>query len=80
MGLSVAKAKNIIKSVPITGLTPNSASAINGQLRRGDQVIMCGEKCLVGVTSVEAWNILQEAPTTVEVTVSRKKESLALNF
>lgn len=41
---------------------------------------MCGETCLVGVTSVEAWNILQEAPPAVEITVSRKKESLALNF
>lgn len=69
-----------LHNIYITVITPDSAAAKNGQLRRGDQIIMCGEKCLVGTTSVEAWHILKEAPKKVEITVSRKKESQKLNF
>ena len=46
------------------------------KLQRGDQLLSCGEACFVGSTSLEAWDILNRAPPTVEITVARKKESL----
>ena len=69
-----------LQNIYITGIVPDSAAAKNGQLMKGDQIIMCGEKCLIGTTSVEAWHILKEAPMKVEITVARKKESQTLNF
>lgn len=68
-----------LQNIYITGFKEGSPTD-NTQLRIGDQIIMCGKKCLIGVTNVEAWDILREAPLTVEVVVSRKKESLGLNF
>ena len=47
-----------------------------GKLQRGDQLLSCGEACFVGLTSLEAWDILNRAPPTVEIIVARKKESL----
>ena len=46
------------------------------KLQRGDQLLSCGEGCFVGLTSLEAWDILNRAPPTVEIVVARKKESL----
>jgi C-terminal processing protease CtpA/Prc len=37
---------------------------------------MCGEECLIGATSLEAWDILERAPPNVEIVVARKSESL----
>ena len=65
-----------LKNIYIASLKPRSAAFINGQLQRGDQIIMCGNECLVGVTSLEAWDILNKAPLIVEIVVARKKESI----
>lgn len=35
---------------------------------------MCGEECLVGVTSLEAWDILTKAPPIVEFVLTRRKD------
>ena len=65
-----------LKNIYIASLKPRSAAFINGQLQRGDQILMCGNECLVGVTSLEAWDILNKAPLIVEIVVARKKESI----
>ena len=39
---------------------------------------MCGDECLIGVTSLEAWDILTKAPLTVEFTLTRRKDIPAL--
>ena len=35
---------------------------------------MCGDDCLVGVTSVEAWDILTKVPLNIEFVLTRRKE------
>ena len=60
----------------IKSFQPGSESEKSGHLKRGDQLISCGEKMLIGVSSVEAWSILNEAPLTVKIVAARKNESL----
>ena len=63
-----------LQNVYISKLHPNSP-ADNGHLKVGDQLMMCGRECFVGVTSVEAWDILRRAPLTADIVVARKKEN-----
>lgn len=65
-----------LQNVYINKLHPLSPADSDGHLKVGDQVVMCGKECFVGVTSVEAWDILRRAPLTVDIVVARKKEAL----
>lgn len=62
------------KYIYINRLLPGSPAALCGQLQRGDRLILVGEERLVGMTGVEAWGILMEAPKVVEIVAIRKKE------
>ena len=64
-----------LQNVYISKLHPSSP-ADNSCLKVGDQLMMCGKECVVGVTGVEAWDILRRAPLTADVVVARKKENL----
>ena len=65
-----------LQYIYVKSLQPGSVSEASGLLKHGDQLISCGEAMLVGVTSVEAWDILNQAPPTVKITAARKYESL----
>ena len=65
------------KYIYISSIVPNSPADLSGELKRGDQLQMCGNECLIGATSIEAWDILDRAPPTVEIVVARKSESLS---
>ena len=67
-----------LSNVYITSLKPGSAAFNTGQFQRGDQIVMCGDECLIGVSSLEAWDILTKAPPTVEFVLTRRKEVPAL--
>ena len=40
--------------------------------------MMCGNECLIGVTSLEAWDVLTKVPPTVEFVLTRRKVIPAL--
>lgn len=46
-------------------------------LRHGDQLIMCGDKCLVGITWKEAQGIMNAAPERLTVVAQRKQLSMS---
>lgn len=60
----------------IKSIQPGSVADQCGQLKRGDLVISCGRKCIIGMTSIEGWDTLRRAPLTVKIVIARKKESL----
>ena len=49
-----------------------------GRLRPGDQLIMCGNECLVGLTWKEAQGVVNAAPETLMVVAQRKRSSSTL--
>ncbi len=63
-----------MQNIYISSLKPGSCAFNCGQFQRGDQIVMCGEECLVGVTSVDAWDILSKTPQKVEFVLTRRKE------
>lgn len=58
--------------VYIKGLNVNSPALNCGQFNQGDQLVMVGDICLIGATHREAQEILQAAPSTVQVVAQRK--------
>ena len=56
----------------IKGITPHSPAHNCGRFRVGDQFILMGDSCLIGVTNKEAREIMRQAPASVEVIVQRK--------
>ena len=74
LGLQVAGGSDSpLQYVYICGLVPQSPAALCGRFRPGDQLVMCGEDCVMGMTCKEAREVLRCAPSTVEVVVQRKK-------
>ena len=58
--------------VYIKSLVLDSPAHICGQFNQGDQLIMVGDACLIGMTHYDAKQILESAPATVEVVAQRK--------
>ncbi len=55
----------------VKSLVPGS-SAYSSRFNTGDQLIMVGDVCLIGMTHKEAKQVLDTAPATVEVVAQRK--------
>ena len=58
--------------VYIRSLVPNSPAFLCGRFREGDQLIMVGDACLIGMTQQDAKQVLDSAPSTVEIVAQRK--------
>lgn len=68
-----------LKYICIQSLVLNSPSDKCGLFRKGDQLVMIGEECLIGVTLKEALEILRQAPASVEVIAQRKGQGNAVS-
>lgn len=63
-----------LKYICIRSLVPGSPAYNCGLFREGDQLIMIGKECCIGVTHREALEILRQAPASVEVIAQRKSQ------
>ena len=63
-----------LNNIYISSLKPGTVAFNCGQFQRGDQILTCGDNCLVGITGLEAWDILTKVPSTVEFVLARKKD------
>ena len=61
--------------VYIHSIQPGSPADECHTLRHGDQLIMCGDKCLVGLTWKEAQGIMNAAPERLTIIAQRKQQS-----
>ena len=62
-----------LKYVYIQSLSMGSPASNSGLFSRGDQIVMVGEHCLIGMTHQEARKILETAPSSVEIVAQRKQ-------
>ena len=62
-----------LQYVFVKSLVPGSPAFNCGQLKQGDQLVMVGKDCLIGMTQQEAKRVLEQAPESVEIVVQRKK-------
>ena len=62
-----------LKYVFIKSLVPGSPAFNCAQLRPGDQLVMVGKECLIGMTQQAAKHAIEQAPESVEIVVQRKK-------
>lgn len=62
-----------LKYVYIQSLSVGSPASNSGLFSRGDQIVMVGEHCLIGMTHKEAKKILETAPSSVEIVAQRKQ-------
>lgn len=62
-----------LKYVFIQSLSIGSPASNSGLFSRGDQLVMVGDQCLIGVTNQEAKRILDTAPNSVEIVAQRKQ-------
>ena len=62
-----------LKYVYIQSLSIGSPASNSGLFVRGDQLVMVGDHCLIGVTNQEAKRILNTAPNSVEIVAQRKQ-------
>ena len=78
LGLNIEGGCNTpLKYIHIKSLSPYSAAHNCGKLKEGDQLVMVGDECLIGLTSKKANLVLRQAPPTVEVIAQRKaKENI----
>jgi C-terminal processing protease CtpA/Prc len=58
--------------VSIHSITPGSPADLSGLLRPGDELVMCGNECLMGLSWKEAQGIVNSVPETFTVVVQRK--------
>lgn len=73
LGLNIEGGCNTpLKYIRIKSLSPSSAAFNCGKLRAGDQLVMVGDECLIGLTFRKANLVLRRAPSTVEVIAQRK--------
>lgn len=73
LGLNIEGGCNTpLKYIRIKSLSPSSAAYNCGKLREGDQLVMVGDQCLIGLTSRKANVVLRRAPPTVAVIAQRK--------
>lgn len=62
-----------LKYIYIQSLSIGSPASNSGLFARGDQLVMVGDQCLIGVTNQEARRILDTAPNSVEIVAQRKQ-------
>ncbi len=62
-----------LQYVFISHLTPGSPAFECGVFRKGDQLVVVGEECIIGLTHKQTLDILNKAKGTVEVVVQRKE-------
>ena len=56
----------------IRALIPKSPAHDCGKFRKGDQIVMVGDDCVVGMTNQEAWRVIELVPSSVEIVAQRK--------
>ncbi len=56
----------------VKSLIPNSPAEALGAFRAGDQLVMVGEECLIGLTTAEARKVLENSDGQVEIVAQRK--------
>lgn len=61
-----------LQYVCIESLVPGSPATGCGLFRKGDQLVMIGDECMIGVTNERAHQILKETPAVVRVIAQRK--------
>lgn len=64
-----------LQYVFIKSLEANSPASNCQRFMKGDQLVMVGDTCFIGITNEEAKMILEAAPPTVEVVAQRKLSS-----
>lgn len=47
----------------------------SGRFKRGDQLVMVGSECLIGMSLLQAKRVLEEAPSVVELVAQRKESA-----
>ena len=62
-----------LQYVFISHLIPGSPAFESGMFRKGDQLVMVGEECMIGLTHKEALRVIKKAKETVEVVAQRKE-------
>ena len=62
-----------LQYVFIKSLVPGSPAFNCAQLKSGDQLVMVGKDCLIGMTQQGAKRAIEQAPESVEIVVQRKK-------
>ena len=62
-----------LKYVFIKSLVLGSPAFNCAQLKSGDQLVMVGKECLIGMTQQAAKRVIEQAPESVEIIVQRKK-------
>lgn len=62
-----------LKYVYVQSLAVGSPASNSGLFSRGDQIVMVGDQCLIGVTNQEARRFLDTAPNSVEIVAQRKQ-------
>ena len=61
-----------LQYVYIRTLIPKSPAHDCGKFRKGDQIVMVGNNCLVGMTNQEAWRVIEGVPSSIEIVAQRK--------
>ena len=70
-----------LQYVFIKSIAFGSPAFHSGQFARGDQLVMVGSECLIGMSLLQAKQVLEQAPPVVELVAQRKespKQSPAL--
>ena len=64
-----------LKYIFIKSIAFGSPAFSSGQFMKGDQLVMVGSECLIGMSLFQAKRVLEQAPAVVEV-VAQRKESV----
>ena len=64
------------KYVYIKKMVPDSAIARSSMFRKGDQLVMIGDECLIGMTHDEAKKVVENSGESVQIVVQRKESPL----
>lgn len=62
-----------LQYIYISHLVPGSPAFECGAFRKGDQLVMVGDECVIGLTNQEAGKIIENASGSFEVVVQRKE-------
>ena len=62
-----------LQYVYISRIIPGSPAFESGVFRKGDQLVMVGEECMIGLTHREALQVINKAKEMVEVVAQRKE-------
>lgn len=62
-----------LKYTYIKAMIPNTPAWSHGIFRDGDQLVMIGNECLIGLTNAEARQVLENADGELEIVAQRKE-------